>query len=77
MATATRSIFITWLEVQRDFKDWRYVGGGVYDPIFDERVVTKRCRYSSAVTDEMMTRAKEYAATIEDKMAVKVEILND
>ena len=73
----TQSIFITWTEVQYTCIGRRYVGNGEDAPIMEASTVTRRCRYSSDVNDAMMVRAKDYAATMEDKENVKVQILND
>ena len=75
--TNTQSIFITWTETQYTCIGRRYIGGGEDTPIMEASAVTKRVRYSSSVNDEMMARAIDYAATMEDKEDVAVKVLND
>lgn len=73
----SQSIFLLWDKTEYVFKEWRYVGGGETSPVMEAKTVTVKCRYSSAVNDEMFQRAKDYAATMTDRENVRVEILDD
>ena len=68
------TIYITWQEKVSTFKEWRYVGNGVTEPVFQEETVTKRVLYSNDNT--MKARAKEYIKTdMQDRPSAKVIIV--
>lgn len=58
------TIFVYWKETEREHIGWRQgaIGTGVLEPVFTDREVIKRVRYSTTNTPEMMARAEEYVA---------------
>lgn len=63
--TKTQTIFILWKETQSEFIGRRMgaIGTGELEPVFIEKEVTRRVRFSTTNTPEMMERAENYIAT--------------
>lgn len=58
----TQAIYIVWEEETAEFDHWVYGGAGSGEvfPVFTQTTITKRCRFSSEVTDEMFARAEQW-----------------
>lgn len=55
----TKTLYIAWKVAQMEFVKWRYVGGGVTEPVMKEVIIEKRARWGAA-TAEAIRAAKAY-----------------
>jgi hypothetical protein len=72
------AIFIVWEEETAEFVEWKYVGGGEYDPIYKQVTITKKARWSNENTKAQREAAQKYIHTeMQDKPTAKVVVLED
>lgn len=67
------AIYIVWQEKEYEFVEWNYTGGGEYDPIMKEKIVTKQALYSNTVNDEMIKKANDWIANERPEAKVKIK----
>jgi len=75
--TTKNTIYILWEEPQaQDFSE-EYIGGGCFSAHATFQTVTRRCRWSSEATPDLMARAVAYIEENmqDDRQNVRAEIV--
>lgn len=73
----SKTIFFYWTEESREFVEFRYVGGGAYDPVFETVTKERRLRYAEN-TPARRKQAHEYLKEFQvDHPDARIRILED